>query len=92
MIAPPTDHIDPDIREYLALREAGKDEEAEALWERMQAEQEAKVRARVDADHERHLAFHGRTELRSVVVERSRGRKGRRVCGDCYYGKEWDGR
>ena len=81
-------HIDPDIREYVRLREAGQDNEADALWDRMSAEQDAKVQAQVAAQEAAHAAFHGRPP-RYVTVERRRGYRGRSVCADCYYEKEW---
>ena len=81
-------HIDPDIREYIALMDAGKDDEAFALFEEMQAKREASARKQM-AEHDRqHAAFHGHP-LRYVTVERRRGYRGRMVCSDCYYGKEW---
>lgn len=46
-------------------------------------------RQKTDEAYRQHCAFHGRDALRMVVVERRRGYRGRSVCADCYYGKEW---
>ena len=45
---------------------------------------------RVKASEAAHAAFHGKP-LRYGTVERRRGYRGRSVCLDCYYGKEWRG-
>jgi hypothetical protein len=62
-----------------------------SLAEELLAEASEMARERVQKQEEAHAIFHGRT-LRYVTVERRRGRKGRSVCADCYYGREWSGR
>lgn len=83
-----TREVDPRIREYVRLFEAGEKETAYAVMEELLAEREIESRAKVAANEAAHAAFHGRP-LKYVTVERRRGYRGRSVCRDCYYGKEW---
>ena len=80
--------VDPRIREYVRLFEAGEREAAEKIWSEIEAERDAEARAKVAAIEKAHAAFHGRP-IKYVTVERRRGHRGRSVCRDCYYGKEW---
>jgi hypothetical protein len=72
------------VAEIQRLLDAGDMEGIERLLEEARAEGARKQLAQEAA----HAAFHGRP-IRTVVVERRRGYKGRAVCADCYYVREW---
>lgn len=73
-----------ETRRAVELMQQGDYSLAEELLERASAEGARKQRE-LEAQH---AAFHGRP-LRYVTVERRRGYRGRSVCADCYYVREW---
>jgi hypothetical protein len=76
--------VETEIERAAELMKQGDYSLAEELLERASA-QGIVNRARLD---EQHAGFHGRP-LKYVTVERRRGRKGRSVCRDCYFIREW---